>query len=274
MKRSTSFTFAFILCIAAIYTPRLFAQVANAYCSTGETLIETALEFRRTGHPVDHAMQITRSISNPQARQFIQLSIRDLFRNPGPTERMLRNGQWKEMCIHFVRTGDLSTYRPSPNSQSRNSQQERNDPPQDQNDEDLLDQTPADRSFTIPFPGGTTQQSRRYVAGGDVEIDDSRTFDSVGNSCNGFVAQTPDHFLNVESSIERITIWTKSAGDTTLLLAKRAEGMLFCDDDSGNGNNELLEIELPKGKYGIWVGTYHPNQEFEYELHVSHSPSQ
>ena len=260
MKTLTAFTFAFILCLAASYTPRVFAQVADAYCSTGETLIETALEFRRTGHPVDHAMQITRSVSNPQARQFLQLSIRDLFRNPGPTERMLRNGQWKEMCIHFVQTGDLSTYRPSANPR-------RDEPQQEQFDKQLLEQSVSDRSFTIPFAGMKIEESRKYVTGGSYSVKESSQGE---NPCLGFIEDTsnPYHVLHVESPIMyNIKIWTESSDDTTLFVVD-GDGSMFCD--GGHGRDALLELNLIEGTYNIWVGTHERGKQIEYELFIRH----
>lgn len=125
---SPSYICTLMLClIAAMSSPRAFGQVADAYCSSGEVIIERALDLRRSGHPIDHAMRMTHSISNPQARQFLQISIRQLFQDPDGTDRMLRDGQWNDMCVHFVQTGDLSTFRRSPDAREESAQPERFD---------------------------------------------------------------------------------------------------------------------------------------------------
>ena len=75
------------------------------------------------------------------------------------------------------------------------------------------------------------------IAGGDIDAS------SLGDTCNGYIAEAPDFRVNYE------------AGTSFPLNA--ADGSWHCNDDSGNGLNPAVSFTSPpSGQYDIWVGVY------------------
>ena len=74
--------------------------------------------------------------------------------------------------------------------------------------------------------------------------------------CAGFVADAPDVRINFTGgSFSEINFSARSNSDTTLIV-NDPNGQWFCDDDSGDGLNPLVELTPISGQYDIWVGTF------------------
>ncbi|MGX6648145.1 hypothetical protein ACWCOP_09405 [Maricaulaceae bacterium MS644] len=78
----------------------------------------------------------------------------------------------------------------------------------------------------------------------------------TGGQCAGFAAEAPDVRINFTGgSFSEINFSARSNADTTLIV-NDPNGQWFCDDDSGEGLNPLVELTPISGQYDIWVGTF------------------
>ncbi|WP_233346946.1 hypothetical protein [Hyphobacterium sp. CCMP332] len=81
----------------------------------------------------------------------------------------------------------------------------------------------------------------------------------TNNQCRGYAASAPDIRINFTGgAFNRINFSALSNADTTLIV-NDPNGTWWCDDDSGNGLNPLIELTPISGQYDIWVGTYGRN---------------
>lgn len=91
---------------------------------------------------------------------------------------------------------------------------------------------------------------------------------SLGSGCIGFIATTPDHFLQVGGAgIPSLRVMAKSETDTTIVV-RRPDGTFMCNDDS-DGFNPMVEGNFPPGQYRVWIGSYAQGQNGSYRLGVS-----
>jgi hypothetical protein len=105
------------------------------------------------------------------------------------------------------------------------------------------------RSGFLPDP-----QTINVVAGGPNNVSAA-----TGGQCRGYAADAPDVRINFTGgAFSEINFSALSNADTTLIV-NDPNGTWWCDDDSGNGLNPLIELTPISGQYDIWVGTYSPN---------------
>tara|TARA_R110002072_G_scaffold79652_14_gene183590 strand:+ start:468 stop:1805 length:1338 start_codon:yes stop_codon:yes gene_type:complete len=79
---------------------------------------------------------------------------------------------------------------------------------------------------------------------------------NVSSSCRGWVANAPDYSVNYSAGGYDLTIGATSNSDTTLLV-NGPNGEWYCDDDSGQGLNPLVQLNNPRsGRYDVWIGSY------------------
>ena len=91
-----------------------------------------------------------------------------------------------------------------------------------------------------------------YLSSGGVN-DASAT---IGGSCRGFIATSPDVRLNFQPGSLPLIISVDSRADTTLVV-NAPDGNWYCSDDDGEGLNPSIRFDRPmNGRYEIWVGTY------------------
>jgi hypothetical protein len=85
----------------------------------------------------------------------------------------------------------------------------------------------------------------------------ARNAQAMSSSCRGWIADAPDFSINYTAgAYTQLTIGAVSSSDTTLVI-NDARGNWYCDDDSGNGLNPLVNLgNLATGRYDIWVGSY------------------
>jgi hypothetical protein len=103
-------------------------------------------------------------------------------------------------------------------------------------------------SGAFPDPWGVD-----VLAGGGIDMQRRQS------SCAGFITENPDvrvMFTEGEAGLPLI-ISAHSSADTTLII-NGADGLWYCDDDSGVlGLNPMVIFETPQsGQYDIWVGAY------------------
>lgn len=97
----------------------------------------------------------------------------------------------------------------------------------------------------------------RVQAGGQVEARQAIENANVASGyCTGNITREPTYELTYEAGTFPLYISTDSDSDTTLAI-NGPDGAWFCDDDSGEGLNSLIEFENPmSGVYDIYVGTF------------------
>ena len=86
----------------------------------------------------------------------------------------------------------------------------------------------------------------------------------VGNGCVGFISDSPDFRLRLDTSgWLPLYIWVESDTDTTLVI-NDPDGDWSCDDDSGQGVNPYVKFASPSsGSYDIWIGAFSEQNSFE-----------
>lgn len=103
------------------------------------------------------------------------------------------------------------------------------------------------------------------LAGGSVNAADKNS------DCAGFISDAPDMRLFWDGSGKggpNLKISALSNADTTLVV-NGPDGRWYCDDDSGEDSNPLVELTPRAGRYEIWVGTYSEGETKRAVLSVS-----
>ncbi len=84
--------------------------------------------------------------------------------------------------------------------------------------------------------------------------------------CTGFGQAEPLVVVRTRGQ-RRVRLWTDSSSDLTFFVVD-ADGRRHCDDDSGEGMNPRLTLDLPAGDHRVWVGTYTEDARASFTLHV------
>ncbi len=103
------------------------------------------------------------------------------------------------------------------------------------------------------------------LAGGSIDADDR--FDG----CTGYITESPDVRLFWSGSSKgapNIKISALSNADTTIIV-NGPDGRWYCDDDSGEDSNPVVELSPMNGRYEIWVGTYSEGETKRAVLSIS-----
>lgn len=82
------------------------------------------------------------------------------------------------------------------------------------------------------------------------------------SGCTGYISAEPDVRLYWNGSSKgspNLKISAVSNADTTLIV-NGPDGKWYCDDDSGDDSNPLVNLTPMNGRYEIWVGTYSDGQ--------------
>ena len=86
-------------------------------------------------------------------------------------------------------------------------------------------------------------------------------------SCVGWVSETPDHIMTLNTGFEFLRVTISSAEDTT--LAVFGPTGWHCNDDTHDVNPEVALHGWPPGVYRIWVGSYDRGMYWPYEIYFS-----
>jgi len=86
------------------------------------------------------------------------------------------------------------------------------------------------------------------------------------SGCHGYVESQP--VVTVRNLAAReVRVWTEGSTDFVLLVHSE-DGRVYCDDDSGEGMNARLTLDLPAGDHNVWVGTFGNGAHANATLHV------
>jgi hypothetical protein len=95
----------------------------------------------------------------------------------------------------------------------------------------------------------------------------SRSAADVQQGCGGWIAQVPDHIVDISEQTE-MTFRIRSATDTTLLIIGPFESKVCADD--ADGLNPVIRGTMLPGRYRVFVGTYEQlDTTAEYTLSIS-----
>jgi hypothetical protein len=83
--------------------------------------------------------------------------------------------------------------------------------------------------------------------------------------CLGYISNTPDHILTLDSFFDYLSVTVESDKDTTLIV--QGPGGIWCNDDS-TGRNPAITGQWLEGTYQIWVGSYSPREQAVYTLRI------
>lgn len=89
--------------------------------------------------------------------------------------------------------------------------------------------------------------------------------------CTGYITATPDVRLYWDGSGKgspNLKFSAVSNADTTLIV-NGPDGKWYCDDDTGEDSNPLVELTPMNGRYEIWVGTYSDDETKNAVLSIS-----
>lgn len=107
---------------------------------------------------------------------------------------------------------------------------------------------------------GTAPGQLTGVAGGPREAA------RVGPGCAGFIADGPDHLLEVMEPME-LTVRSDSEADTSLVIVG-PNGRVFCNDDL-DGWTPAIRALFDRGLYRVFVGAHDETRAAAYTLTVS-----
>jgi hypothetical protein len=87
---------------------------------------------------------------------------------------------------------------------------------------------------------------------------------TLNPSCRGWIAQQPNHAINVAVGFSFLRTFVEAASDTTLVI-RAPNGQFFCADDT-YGTNPGIDAAYGPGTYYVWVGSYSQNSSGPYSI--------
>lgn len=114
--------------------------------------------------------------------------------------------------------------------------------------------------------GGLRLQSGTGAAILEGTAGGTRRARDLGADCSGFVAQAPDHVLELLAP-ETLMLRVESSADTTLTVIGPG-GQTWCRDDE-DGLSPVLREPLGPGRYDVYVGVWEETSAPNYRLSVS-----
>jgi hypothetical protein len=128
----------------------------------------------------------------------------------------------------------------------------------------VLEGTPAPRTSNGTF-GGLELGAEFGLVALSGQTDGARDAVDLGADCVGWIAQVPDHVLEVTVP-QTVMLRVRAEGDTTLVV--QGPNTVWCTDDD-DGLNPVLREAFAPGVYSVYVGAYEQAQELGYTLSVS-----
>lgn len=115
---------------------------------------------------------------------------------------------------------------------------------------------------------GFEHRTNNGFTGGTVSFTEKFNRDREGNLCVGYGDITPDYILVVSEDLPQLTLEVDSGGnDTTLVIQDRDRNILYCGDDFNNNPDARLSYDnFPAGTYQVWIGSFDPNQRWNYNF--------
>jgi len=133
--------------------------------------------------------------------------------------------------------------------------------------EALIDIIQRQKKGVKKVKAGGKAQSAAITAKGDIPAFE---FDIPSQICNGFIGDKPDLAFDWSGEADALSIYFEGDADSTLLVVTPG-GKIFCNDDASADNaNPLVVIPDPaQGRYAIFVGRVHPEEQVKGKLTVT-----
>lgn len=138
-------------------------------------------------------------------------------------------------------------------SEIRTSQESADESSEESNDESSAE-FELSRGFTPDPMVGTGQ------AGGSVDAS------GLSDDCEGYIGESPNHTVKLETSFEYLRFQVESEADTTLVL-KNPDGQYYCDD--GSDGTPTIGDMFMIGDYEVYIGS-HDGSNPDYRLGIYH----
>lgn len=100
----------------------------------------------------------------------------------------------------------------------------------------------------MALAGPSVTATREGIAGGRVDAN------TLGSNCRGHIPAVP-HLTLLATEARHLVLTTTSTTDLTMVV-RDANGVLHCDDDSGEGSQPRIETYVTPGAVQVWVGVY------------------
>lgn len=111
-------------------------------------------------------------------------------------------------------------------------------------------QPPAFGAVTINAGFTPDPYVHNVTAGGTLQAEQV-----LGGSCFGTMANAPDLRIYYNAGGYNLTIYARSAADTTLIV-NTPDGNWYCNDDWDGTNPGMTFTGPQSGQYDIWLGSY------------------
>jgi hypothetical protein len=125
----------------------------------------------------------------------------------------------------------------------------------------------AQESYVISMNAGALPNTQALggTSGGPIDAH------SLDSHCHGYIGEAPNHVLDARTTFNLLRIFVRPAsparGDLTLMF--RGPTGVFCDDDTDDINPRLDLLNLPAGRYELFIGSYARDQQIPYQLTFS-----
>ena len=97
----------------------------------------------------------------------------------------------------------------------------------------------------------------------------------LGGDCIGHASSAPDLRLEWGGASEQLLIFFVADGpEDASLVVSLPDGTWVCNDDSDTLDPLTVLKGPPEGRYGIWVGSFQPNQSIAGVLGITERRSQ
>ncbi len=120
----------------------------------------------------------------------------------------------------------------------------------------------------INLSPGFNRTAKNGFTGGTHSFTEQFNRDREGNLCVGYGDITPDYILTIAEDLPQLTLEVDSGGnDTTIVIQDRDRNIIYCGDDFNNSPDARLNYDnFPAGTYQIWIGSFDPNQRWNYDF--------
>ncbi|HEY9825761.1 MAG TPA: hypothetical protein V6D19_09960 [Stenomitos sp.] len=94
--------------------------------------------------------------------------------------------------------------------------------------------------------------------------------DVARKRCMGYGSLTPDHVVEVQQTISRLTLRARVRSQDSTLIVEGPNNRLYCADDAPDGTKDpvLTLNNVKPGTYKVWIGAFEPGAGFRYSLTV------
>ena len=89
------------------------------------------------------------------------------------------------------------------------------------------------------------------------------------DACRGYVANEPNHVLELTQALPQLRFSVDSFDDTSLIIFDAKNNQLYCNDDTNGANPEVIIPNAPASVFKIYVGNFQEGQQTAYKIEIS-----